>query len=257
MHYTTVDDFGYDDAVNKLIVEGIAGGVVSRASVMVNLPGSEWALEYIKRHQSSSTQFGLHLNLTEGRPVLDASLIPSLVNGQGMFLGWGGFIKRSLLGQLNYAQVTAEVQAQLDQAPWATFLNSHHHIHLWPPLARMISDIAHKQGIDDIRRPQQFFWPAVWQRYGYKALIIQLLGIYQSRIHRQCSTDYFIDLDWAGVSDQSRKRLKAMVPKEAELSCHPHAFEIEHSEINTKDSTLAWLIKHLESKHRTKKQSLT
>src|SRR6059058_816174 len=58
------DDLGYDPAVTRGILESMRGGVVTSATLMVNLPYSEEAAAAAK-----GLAIGLHLNLARGEPV--------------------------------------------------------------------------------------------------------------------------------------------------------------------------------------------
>ena len=60
------DDFGYCDQRNRGIVESFLNGVVSSASL---LPNADKALEAVQLSEEYGIPLGLHLNLTEGRPI--------------------------------------------------------------------------------------------------------------------------------------------------------------------------------------------
>ena len=58
------DDLGYDPAINRGIVEAMRQGVVTSATLMVNLPHSAEGAA-----QAHGLAVGLHLNLARGAPV--------------------------------------------------------------------------------------------------------------------------------------------------------------------------------------------
>ena len=58
------DDLGYDPAINRGIVEAMRRGVVTSATLMVNLPDSAEGAA-----QAHGLAVGLHLNLARGAPV--------------------------------------------------------------------------------------------------------------------------------------------------------------------------------------------
>lgn len=60
------DDFGYCDQRNRGIVESFQNGVVSSASI---LPNADKAFEAVQLSEKYGIPLGLHLNLTEGRPI--------------------------------------------------------------------------------------------------------------------------------------------------------------------------------------------
>lgn len=141
----TADDLGFSPFVNGAIIESAKSGVLTAASLMVNMPFAEQAVEFIAE-QTSKLGLGLHLCLTSGKPVLHPSQVPLLVNKEGFFCR--SF--PSLLRLLNFSmqstktearnQVEKEILAQFDKM--RTFvrqynlvfdhLDSHQHIHFIP-----------------------------------------------------------------------------------------------------------------------------
>ena len=86
----TADDFGYCEMRNKGILELCKKGIIHSISLLVNATDSIAAVSAF--HQlpidiKSNISVGLHLNLTEGKPVSERSSIPSLLNDAGNFLG--------------------------------------------------------------------------------------------------------------------------------------------------------------------------
>ena len=69
------DDFGISRGVNIGIVEAAKAGVVTAASLIVNLPDFADALD--RTLSCPALSLGLHLNLTVGRPLTAA---PSLAD---------------------------------------------------------------------------------------------------------------------------------------------------------------------------------
>ncbi|MGA2094374.1 MAG: ChbG/HpnK family deacetylase, partial [Sedimentisphaerales bacterium] len=61
------DDFGLCRGVNKGIAEAHATGVLTSATLMANMPAAEEAVEIA--HKLSNLGVGVHLNLTEGKPL--------------------------------------------------------------------------------------------------------------------------------------------------------------------------------------------
>jgi hypothetical protein len=82
------DDFGYSSGVNRGILEAHRQGIVTSTSVMVNQraapAGTKQALT-----DAPDLGLGLHLILTQGRPVLPPGQVPSLVGGDGRFFHIG------------------------------------------------------------------------------------------------------------------------------------------------------------------------
>ena len=247
---TTVDDFGYSNAVNDLIIQAIEQGALTDISTMVSMPGSTEALTFIEQYQGKRTmKFGLHLNLTEGKPLLDTPAVRSLVDEQGYFIGWPKLIGRLIFHRVSMKEVQQEIDAQIAEfskhRQAISFINSHHHIHLWPSLVKHVRTSAKKHNVAIVRAPSSVWLPSVTLAHAPKALIIQTLGVIASWRYG-ASTKYFIDLDWSNNSDKALKRLVDYMPSQCELSCHPHIEEpgTDHAQ-SVRNSTLAWLLKQV------------
>ena len=61
------DDFGLCEGVNKGIVEAHSKGVLTSATIMVNMPAAEQAVDLAKNLPNLGV--GVHLNLTNGKPL--------------------------------------------------------------------------------------------------------------------------------------------------------------------------------------------
>ena len=129
----TADDFGAAREINDAVEAAHRGGVLTAASLMV---GARQAADAIARaRRMPSLRIGLHVVLVDGRPMLPASALSHLVNGNGML--------RSDLAALGTVialhkqarrQAAAEITAQFE-AFCATGLsldhcNAHKHFHL-------------------------------------------------------------------------------------------------------------------------------
>jgi hopanoid biosynthesis associated protein HpnK len=113
-----------------------------------------------RAHRLPELRVGLHLNLTDGRPVLPEVEIPQLVRGKGEFdrnLARAGV--RFFVFPGVRRQLASEIRAQF-AAFRATGLpldhvNAHHHMHLHPCVARLIIDIGHDYGMKAVRVPSE------------------------------------------------------------------------------------------------------
>ena len=98
----TADDLGYCKKRNAGIIELAKSGFIQKISLLVNAVDTFDAVSAVKNlgraqrhqdheydHNNSTTKVGLHLNLTEGKPIFKEQT--SLVNNAGYFLGKFGF----------------------------------------------------------------------------------------------------------------------------------------------------------------------
>ncbi len=138
------DDFGFSDGVSAGILEAMRSGCVTGTSAMVCDPEhrarlARWAGELRGR-------VGIHLQLTDGRPVSDAARIPTLVDETGCFAR-----RREHLHDLNPEEVLVEWRAQLAAirslgiAP--SHLDTHHSVHALPELSGVYLTLALETGL--------------------------------------------------------------------------------------------------------------
>lgn len=76
------DDLGYSRSVNFGIYDSVHNGIVNNVGVMINMQSTEMGLNLLK---NEDVDLGMHTNISNGRPVLPASNVPSLVDKDGNF----------------------------------------------------------------------------------------------------------------------------------------------------------------------------
>jgi len=133
------DDLGFSPKVNAAILRCAELGTITAASVMVNMPFAESALQQVKE-RTPHLSLALHFTLTSGKPVSPPQEVSLLVDSNGLFhLGFPDLWrilaskKRSEL----LTQIQTELSAQLhlmDQLAEKyqvcfDHLDSHQHVH--------------------------------------------------------------------------------------------------------------------------------
>src|SRR5918911_4514999 len=78
------DDFGLSPGINAGIIEGFEKGILTSASIMVNAPAFEEAVELAQAHEGLG--IGVHLNVLRGKALLPPTEISSVVDADGLFL---------------------------------------------------------------------------------------------------------------------------------------------------------------------------
>jgi predicted glycoside hydrolase/deacetylase ChbG (UPF0249 family) len=113
------DDFGASSGINRGIVEAHTTGILTSASLMINMPDCEEAIELSAAHPEMS--IGLHVNFTnEGDPVIDLTDVEAArteLNNQ-----YELFVER--MGRI------------------PTHLDTHHNIHREPSLSPLFLEFA-------------------------------------------------------------------------------------------------------------------
>lgn len=106
----TADDLGYAPAVTRGLVEAHQRGVVTAASLMVNLPASAEAAATVVA-DTPALDVGLHLNLTRGKPVAPMDEVRDLVDRDGNFR----LRSAEELAAVPLEQIERELRAQCDR----------------------------------------------------------------------------------------------------------------------------------------------
>lgn len=139
------DDYGLAPGVNRAIQESLEAGTVSSASILLGGPHAVEALRWAAAHPQYD--FGVHLNLTQGRPVLPPEQVPSLVDGRGEFPSLRRFLTRFLAGRVRLHEIRQEWRAQIalvrSTGVRISHLDSHQHVHLLPRIfSRAMASLA-------------------------------------------------------------------------------------------------------------------
>jgi len=208
-------------------------GILSTASLMV---GGEAAADAVARaDRLPELRVGLHLNLTDGHPVLPWEEISRLVPENGEFdrnMARAGV--RFFMFPAVRRQLASEIRAQFE-AFHATGLaldhvNAHHHMHLHPSVAKLIIEIGRDYGMKAVRVPSE---PVAVLRRAfpderrrnptYRPWVVTL----RRRLHRAGlrTNDHLFGLAWSGGMVEARTlRLIPHLPDGvSEIYFHPAA----------------------------------
>jgi predicted glycoside hydrolase/deacetylase ChbG (UPF0249 family) len=150
----TADDLGISKSVNRGVLEAHRRGVVRSTSLLVTFPASPEAAAEARLERG--LEVGLHFDLVGGDPVSDPSAIRSLCDSNGRFYKLPELTKRIFTGRVRPGEIAAELRAQVEVArSWgvpALAWDSHRHVHLMPPVARVVGAVAREMGARWVRR---------------------------------------------------------------------------------------------------------
>jgi hopanoid biosynthesis associated protein HpnK len=203
------DDFGLCEGVNQGIVKAHTEGVLTSATLMTNMPCAGKAVELAKSLPSLGV--GIHLNLTDGRPLAQNTDIQPLCNANGEFAfspyqlclrsAWSAKIRKAMRTELE-----TQIQWAMNQGIKPTHLDSHKHIHCFPVLFKIVCELTNRFGISTIRWPRekQRFQRHCWPQPDKK-------GLLRSRILRCCAeanarqnSSYFKTTEFLGIAHTGR-----------------------------------------------------
>lgn len=103
--------------------------------------------------QNPGLDVGLHLTLVEERAALGREVLPTLVDKTGRFPRTSGeFLRRALLGRISWDEVEREIAAQIARFQKTglrlSHLDSHQHLHMFPPVFQIVGRLT--RGMDNI-----------------------------------------------------------------------------------------------------------
>lgn len=216
------DDFGLTEATSESILRCHRDGIVTSTSLLALAPGFDRSARLLPEHPELGV--GVHLALVgEDPPLLTASEIPSLVDARGRLPGsWREFLGRAFRGLIDADDIERELAAQvdrcLDTGATLTHLDSHQHLHQWPPLWPIIRRLARRAGVDAVRSTRDRRWGALSQLGRLTAARAGRAGL--------LTTDRFAGFSESGHLDESNlARILASLPRDGsiEIGCHPGA----------------------------------
>ncbi len=154
------DDFGFSKPITDAIVACHKDGIVTSTTIMANMPAAEYACQRMRGFQKLGV--GVHLNLTEGRPILPPDEVPDLIDDKGFFLDSMRQCSRLWYGEKIFAQVKAEFKAQFERSiemgVQPTHCDSHHGIQKRPIARRALISLFRCYRIPFARTHRSHFW---------------------------------------------------------------------------------------------------
>jgi chitin disaccharide deacetylase len=150
------DDFGLSKQINLGIESAFGQGILRSASIMPN----GMAFDDAARIAAALPELGvgIHLSLVDEKCAAPLADVRGLANSQRRLpKHYKEFLVRWLLRQFNERQIRAEVAAQISRVLEAgikpTHLDSHQHLHLFPPILAIVLEAAASAEIPVVRLP--------------------------------------------------------------------------------------------------------
>lgn len=230
------DDFGLSRGINRGIIKAYQAGLLTSASLMVNMPAFEDAVGLLK--ENPGLKVGIHINIVRGKPILPSSKVKSLTS-KGYFLKnilkviGAIYLRRIGLKELEL-ECRAQIEKALNRDIAITHLDSEKHIHMIKPVFEVIVKIAKEYGISKIRyiNGMPYFYQnitnlsTILKGHFYKSLLLSLASIQNRSIIRKYNlktTNYFYgSFDVNGMTTPKYERiLLGLKNGTTEIMCHP------------------------------------
>lgn len=154
------DDFGVSVHASKEILKAWEDGVLDSISVISNMSCFAECVRLYQEKKASSgggPLISVHLNVLDGKAVLDRKKIPDLVDEEGFFrLTWGklfllnyaGKKKREEIGRQLKTEFTAQIRLVQEAFGLTELrLDSHQHPHMIPFVFDVLMEIAEESKI--------------------------------------------------------------------------------------------------------------
>ena len=149
----TADDFGYSRNVNRAILKCFKEGIVTSTSLLANTKYFEESVKLLKSNKSLDV--GIHINLTEFRPLTKAK---TFTYGNGNFIGkakwFNGYYKNAGKNEIE-KEINAQIAVVISSGLKITHLNGHNHIHMLPNIFDIAISLAKKYRIKYFRLPYE------------------------------------------------------------------------------------------------------
>ena len=244
------DDFGLSSGVNRAIVKAHADGVVTSATLMAN-GGAFCEVEGLSK-QFPKLSIGCHGVLIDGKPLLPAPKVRSLMQSGRFRDGLRTFATRALTGQLDSTEIAAEAKAQIRKLQLAgvfvSHFDTHKHTHMFPKVLQPLLQAAAECGVRAVRNPfgprlplrvpELLKRPNLWTRWAEVRVLRTFAGKFQEAIRREgfVTTDGTLGIEITGTIDEMLfTAVATSVPEGTwELVCHPGYNDADLQTINTR-----------------------
>ncbi len=221
------DDFGRSPEVNQGALQAWQNGLVSSTTIMANFTAFDDAVGKIKKY---NVPVGLHINLTDGRPVSRPDAVPSLLDSNGQFFHKYEFYYRLVRRSFHAADIATEVSAQLhrclDSGIELDHYDGHHHVHALRGIAPIVHAVMHRYKVLPFRRISRPHkcqsLSAKWQQ--------SAIHFFEDKHPQLPFRTTFWGFDFMDQQDKRgafERMLKNITPGVHEMMCHPGYESVE------------------------------
>lgn len=262
------DDFGMSEDVNDAVLKSFQNGILRSTSLMANGKSFIDAVKIIK--SNPELDVGVHLTLTEEKPILNIEKLSSLIDVDGYFLKHAiYFSKKYFAGRILLNEVKSELIAQfekiLDYGIKISHIDSHQHLHILPKILDIIIELAHHYDIKFIRFPRENFSNYMFRdlKLGKRVLQMAVLNYLCTATKKKYfyRSNYFAGFYFGGIlNKQNLITLINDLPSEGvcELMCHPglRNSHIDHSPLRYRQVEETFALVDLEVSELLKQKNI-
>ena len=228
----TADDFGLSEPVNAAIEEAHLRGILSATSLMVG--GAAAADAVARARRLPNLRVGLHVVLTDGRPVSPRGDVSGLVDAAGRFrndlplygaqITFDGSVKRQL-----ETEIAAQFEAYRSTGLPLDHVDGHRHFQLHPVIAGAVIAIGRRYGNRALRVPLEPWRTIAAIDPGTQRRLGRIVAPWAAWLRRRAraaglvTADSVFGLAWSGAMTKARLAalLARLPPGVVEIYLHP------------------------------------
>lgn len=245
------DDFGLTAGVNRGILEAHRAGPVTSTTLMAN--GHAFAEAARLASAEPRLSVGCHIVLVDGEPLLPPQEIPTLAGEGPGFRGSVVDFARAALGKrIRPEEIVAEASAQIrklqQHGVTVSHLDTHKHVHIFPPVLAPLLQAARACGVPAVRNPYAPVLPVrlghlarrprLWKRFAQVGMLRQLGTRFRQSVEAEgmVTTDGTFGIVGTGALDQGlfAAILEAIPEGTWEFVCHPGYNDAELASVRTR-----------------------
>jgi predicted glycoside hydrolase/deacetylase ChbG (UPF0249 family) len=243
------DDCGLSFGITEGILRAHNVGVVTSTSLMANQPATEYAIHRLREFPQLGV--GVHLNLSDGRPVSTPSDVPTLVRADGSFYPTAEIVSRLKKWQVSPQEIKREFLAQIQwikgRGVQPSHVDSHHHVHVYPCAIRAFRRAAKAENIHCTRplrntyMPRDGYWRSPYPGRLYRRLLsaCYMASVQAVVLHGMTIPDFSLLPNprflksFDGEAQAWMVTLANLGSGTYELGCHPGLPEVGFSELDS------------------------
>jgi chitin disaccharide deacetylase len=152
------DDLGLNQQVNDAAAALMEAGLVTSATIMAN--GLCWSEAVALARSKPNLSFGVHLNLTSGRPLCSDRMLGPLLDDEGNFKkleNYAHLPRRVIAGA--FREWCAQVERIHQSGIRISHLDSHQFLHTQPRFFGILKRLQHRFEIRKVRLSKNLYTP--------------------------------------------------------------------------------------------------
>lgn len=225
------DDCGKNKQINESIEKYIKLGKITSTTVLANMDDLEGASEIYKKYKDNIS-FGVHLNLTEGHPLIISQLLIQeglyIEKEDGVYFNLSSYRNRiftyNIIKEIN-KELDTQISRIRDYGINISHIDSHHHIHTGIAFIHLIPILAKRHNINRIRRMRNYVPNSTKINLFMRDTWWTIINLQNTSLK---STNYFgIFEDWY---DNLQRNLHP-INGSLELMCHPGSKTSENEKL--------------------------